>query len=93
MSKLLKPDTETSRDEIIRQGRRIYDEKLKNHLEPLHLDRFVAIEPATGRYFLGDTGADALSSARSAMPDRLFYLMRIGHRAAHKITGHASKIR
>ena len=66
---------------------------LSVQLEPENLGRFIAIEPFSGRYFLGDTGAQALVAARSEMPDRIFYLMRIGYRAAHTIGGHVSRVR
>ena len=38
-------------------------------LEPEHLDEFVAIEPESGDYFLGDTLA-RLSARRQLHPDR-----------------------
>ncbi|MCI0487723.1 MAG: hypothetical protein L0229_14110 [Blastocatellia bacterium] len=93
MSKLLKNSDSTLRDELIEQGQRIYDAQLRERLERENKGRFVAIEPATGRYFLGDTGTEALIAARAAMPDSLFYLARIGQKAAHTIGGHALRIR
>lgn len=63
---------------VIERGSRIYEEQLKARLEPEHKNRFVAIEPETGRYFLGDDGSDALLAAHEAMPESQFYLKRIG---------------
>jgi hypothetical protein len=82
-----------AKDALAEQGQRIYEERLKTELESRHAGRFVAIETATGNYFLGDTGAEALVSARSAMPDKLFYLIRTGHKSAHTIGGHGLPIR
>ncbi len=40
---------------VIACAKRIYAEQLQALLEPQHRDRFVAIEPESGDYFLGDT--------------------------------------
>ncbi|MEW6210087.1 MAG: hypothetical protein AB1631_17100 [Acidobacteriota bacterium] len=82
-----------AKEELAEQGQRIYEQRLKTELESRHAGRFVAIEAGTGSYFLGDTGAEALVSARSAMPDKLFYLIRIGQKSAHTIGGHGMRIR
>jgi hypothetical protein len=62
-------------------GRRIYEERLKSALEPVHRDEFVAIQPQSGDYFLGRTLAEAIRAARHAYPDRLTHVMRVGHPA------------
>lgn len=74
-------------------GKRVYKERLQAILEPDHVGKFVAIEPETGRYFLGDTGVEALVAARDAMPDSLFFLARVGYLAAHRIGGHGLRKR
>jgi hypothetical protein len=85
-------EIKASGDALVEQGQRLYEAKLRAGLEPAHGGRFVAIEPETGRYFLGDTGTAALVAARTAMPHSLFYLTRIGREAAHSIGGHVSRI-
>ncbi len=70
---------------LIEEGKKVYVERLQSLLEPDQIGRFVAIEPKTGHYFLGNTGSEALVAARKALPDSLFYLARIGYRAAHSI--------
>jgi hypothetical protein len=37
----------------------------------------------TGKYFLGDTSAEAAWAAHDAMPETHFYIKRIGYAAAH----------
>jgi hypothetical protein len=81
------------REETIAGGKRFYEESLKEKLEPENIGRYVAIEPKTGKYFLGDTSAEALGSAHDAMPESRFYLVRIGHNVAHTIGGHAIRRR
>lgn len=80
-------------DDLILRGQTLYNERLRAHLEPTHVGRFVAIEPVTGQYFLGDTGTVALIAARAAMPSALFYLMRVGQQTAHTVGGYASRVR
>jgi hypothetical protein len=80
------------RDDLVERGQAFYDEQLKEKLEPEHAGRYVAIEPESGRYFLADTGTDALTAALAEMPDGLFYLARVGYQTADAIGGYASRI-
>lgn len=68
--------------QLIERATRLYEEKLKAELETSHLNWFVAIEPQSGEYFLGGTMSEARQAARAAHPDRLTYLLRVGHEAA-----------
>jgi len=80
-------------DQLVRQARQFYNQSLRKILEPDQVGRFVAIEPETGRYFLGDTGTFALVEAHAAMPEHIFYLVRIGYEAADTLHGYGSRIR
>jgi hypothetical protein len=62
-------------------ARRLYEEQLRAKLEQSHLDEFVAIEPVSGEYFLGQTLSEAIGAARTRFPDRLAHALRVGHRA------------
>lgn len=79
----------TAKDNLAARGERFYREKLKAILEPSETGKFVAIEPSSGSYFVNESDVEALLSGRAAFPDRLFYLMRIGHEVAHQIGGTA----
>jgi hypothetical protein len=81
------------REDVIARGKKIYEESLKGGLEPEHTGRYVAVEPETQRYFLGDTSAEALGFAHDAMPESHFYLARVGYETAHTIGGHALRTR
>lgn len=72
---------------VIERAKRIYAERLQAMLEAQHVDRFVAIEPESGEYFLGDTFDEAVKSARAKHPSRLSHTIRIGHRAAFVMGG------
>ena len=72
---------------VIERAKRLYADQLRTVLEPQHTNRFVAIEPESGEYFLGDTLDEAVKSARAKHPSRLSHIIRIGHRAALHIGG------
>ena len=90
MSTLRKEGTDAA-DELVESGQRFYDEHLRDFLEPEHTGRYVAIEPNSGRYFLGDTGTQALLDARQVLPESLFYLARVGHSAADTLSGYGRR--
>ncbi len=67
---------------VIARAKQIYVSQLQADLEARHQDRFVAIEPESGEYFLGDTFDEAVKAARTKYPSRLSHTIRIGHRGA-----------
>lgn len=72
---------------VMDRAKRIYADQLQAELEPQHKGRFVAIEPESGEYFLGNTFDEAVKSARTKHPHRLSHTLRIGHLAAFHIGG------
>ena len=70
---------------VIARAKEIYEERLRNDLEVNHMDRFVAIEPDSGEYFVGDTFDAAVKLARSQHPTKLSHTIHIGHVAAFHI--------
>ena len=75
------------REDFIERGKRLYEEKLSRELEPADAGRFFAVQPDSERYFLGDTDVEAIAAARAAMPESLFYLVRVGYQTAHSVGG------
>ena len=84
---------QVTNDDLVERGQNTYRRTLASILEPSHLGEFVAVEPDSGRYFLGSTATAALVSAHAAMPNNLFYLTRVGRETAHTVGGHATRIR
>lgn len=72
---------------VAERARRIYDGRLRADLEAGQSGRFVAIEPDSGDYFLGDTLDAAADAAQAAHPDRRSHVLRVGHAAALHIGG------
>jgi hypothetical protein len=87
LSTLRKDDLEAA-DDLLESGQRLNDERLKALLVPEHEGEFVAIDPETERYFLGPTGLAAMRAGRMKLPDKLFYLLRVGYVAAYRVGGH-----
>ncbi len=70
---------------IADQAKEVYERALRDQLEPAHRDQFVAIEPTSQAYFLGETFVAAAMAAKAAFPNRTSFVLRIGHDAAFHI--------
>ena len=68
--------------ELVERSTRIYEERYKAQLERSHPNYFVAIEPDSGDFFLGQTLSDAAAAARAVYPGRRTGIVRVGHEAA-----------
>lgn len=85
------PELAAIRESVIERGEHLYRERLKALFVPEHVGKFLAIDPVTGRHFLGDTSAEAAWAAHEALPESRFYLKRIGYAAAHSVGGSARR--
>ena len=72
---------------LAEKGREFYNQNLKSLLEPSENGKFIAIEPDSGRYFIGKTTRETVIEAERAMPDKQFFLTRIGFGYAHSFNG------
>jgi len=61
---MISPETNS----VIDRAKRVYAERLQADLEAEHRDRFVAIEPESGDYFLGDVPAARNDAAKRDVP-------------------------
>jgi hypothetical protein len=75
---------------IANKAKEVYEQDLRERLEAQHRDEFVAVEPVSRRFFLGDTFIAAALAAREAFPDRKSFVIRIGHEAAFHLGANAS---
>jgi hypothetical protein len=75
---------------IAAKAKQIYEGELKVQLETKHRDKFVAIEPESKSYFVGDSFIDAALASKQAHPDRKSFVIRIGHDAAFHLGAGAS---
>ena len=70
---------------VAEQAKQFYESRLKAQLEADHRDQFVAIEPISESFYLGDQFIDAALAAKDAYPDRTSFVIRVGHEAAFHI--------
>ena len=76
-----------SDDEIVRQAKEFYEAELRATLETTQPEAFVAIEPISRTYSVGQTLSEAGQKARRAFPERIAFGVRVGHNAAIHIGG------
>lgn len=84
IERLKREKTSYSTEELDRLGWARYEE-IKEELEAKHHGEYVMIEVESGDYFVGKTPEESLHHAQAVHPDKAFYLIRIGYRAAHKL--------
>ena len=69
-------------DDVARRAKQLYEHALRKKLETTNMNDFVAIEPDSGDYFIGKSLSEAIQASRADHPDRLAFVMRVGHDAA-----------
>ncbi len=72
---------------VSEKAKQIYTERLQSKLETQHMNQFVAIEPESGDHFIADSFSQAVANARKTYPDRISFVIRVGHKAALHIGG------
>ena len=73
-----------SREEFSRRGQEIYDRVVRAALQPDDEDKFVAIDIESGSYEMDADDYTAVDRLLKRLPDAQIWLMRVGHRAAHR---------
>ena len=68
-----------------------YDRFLRDRLEPEHTGKFLALDVETGEYEMTADQMAAIDRARARMPDKIFYILRVGYRAANHIGARVSE--
>ena len=81
--KRLKSKAKYTTEELCSKGEKVYA-GIKEKLEPMLNNKFVAIEVDSGDYFIGNDAIEATNKAREKYPSSVFFLVRIGHLAAFK---------
>lgn len=79
-------DAKQKAEEIARRGRGIYERDIRlEEFDREHHGEFLVVDVTTGEYELDPDEAKAFDRAEDRNPEGLFYLMRVGRRAAHRI--------
>ena len=72
---------------IARRGQEYYERHLRAELEPEHTGKFLVLDLQSGDYEMDDSEVAACERARARHPDSVFYILRIGYRAARTMGG------
>ncbi|MBU2545243.1 hypothetical protein KKC65_02220 [Patescibacteria group bacterium] len=68
----------TNIEKIAKDGSEIY-QTIKTQYEPDNNGKFLAIDIESKEVFLGETSSEAVELARTSYPDKVFYVVKIGH--------------
>jgi hypothetical protein len=68
-----------------RKAETIYNRKYRAKYEHRYHGQIVAIDVASEEAFVGKTELAALNKARRKHPDRVFYFLRVGYKAALRV--------
>ena len=80
-------DARLKAEEIARRGREIYERDIRSEkFDREHDGEFLVVDATTGDYIV-DPDDEAFDRMEERNPDGLFYLMRVGRKAAHRIGG------
>lgn len=74
----------TNKNSFIHKSELIYN-RIKDKLEKTYKGKVVAIEPDSAQYTIGKDTLEAALKAKKQYPDKIFYFMRIGFPAVHKL--------
>ncbi len=85
-------DSIPTKDEIARRGREIYERDIRAEVEREHDGEFLVVDIATGGYAVGEDDEEVFDRAEAKNPEGLFFLMRVGRVAAHRIGGSAGVV-
>ena len=79
------PHLTISPEEIVRRGQDYYDRFLRDKREPEHRGEFLMLNIETGEYEMDKNERLAFERATTRWPSSVFYILRIGYRAAHRL--------
>jgi hypothetical protein len=84
--------TEISQAEFAQKGEEIYKSRILPEISEEKLKgKLIAIDVETGKYFIDNTSLKAVTRAQKELPNKIFYVKRIGYRAVHKFHGVVKK--
>ncbi len=72
--------------DIAEAGHEIYQNKYMAEYEDKHSGQFVAIDVRTGKAYVAPHPEEALGNAKTANPDGLFHLVKIGSPGAFRVS-------
>jgi hypothetical protein len=75
------------KEEFARRGDAIYEKDVRPQLKPADDGKFAAIDIESGMYEIDRDELKAGNRLRARIPEAQIWVVRVGHRAAHRIGG------
>ena len=72
---------------VSKQGKAIYEERIKHLVDPLHYGKFVVIDVETGDYEIDKRDIAATKRLLERRPGAITYGVRVGFLAAYRMGG------
>jgi hypothetical protein len=79
--------TQLSLSDIARRGETLYEQALKQQVEPQHVGEFLVVDVETGDYEIGTDYILPTEHLLAKRPDAPLYALRIGYRSIGRIGG------
>ena len=76
-----------SSDEIVERGQALYDQQIREKVEPQHNGKFLVLDIETGEFEIDADSVAAVERATAKHPDPALYLLRVGFPTAVKLGG------
>jgi hypothetical protein len=72
------PHPRFSSDEIVERGQALYDQQIREKVEPQQNGKFLVLDIETGEFEIDPDSVAALERATAKHPDAPLYLLRVG---------------
>lgn len=79
-----------SKEEFAKRGDEIYETQVRSQVEEANHGKIVAIDIETGAFEIADEILDATSKLFKRIPEAQPWIVRIGHRAVHRLAAIAT---
>jgi hypothetical protein len=81
------PKRRYSKEEFARRGDAIYEKEVRPQIKAADEGKFAAIDIESGEFVIDADELRAGNKLRKRIPDAQIWMVRVGHRAVHRIGG------
>lgn len=74
--------TQYAPGEVVERGEKLYEESIRQQVEPGNIGKYLIINVETGQWEIGEDHSEAILRARAKYPEAGLFGMKIGYPAA-----------
>jgi hypothetical protein len=74
-------------DEIVQRGQALYEQQIREKVEPGNKGKFLVINVETGEYEMDTDDLVASKRAKARFPEAPLFTLRVGYPAAYRLGG------